>query len=46
MDYYLALEALAWMVRWKIAALRIGCNVPSHCNSMYLFDYINIDLFP
>ena len=27
--YYLALEALAWIVGWNIAVLRLGCNVLS-----------------
>ena len=38
--------ALDWIVGWNIAALRLGCVVPSHCNSMYLLDYINTNLFP
>ena len=46
MAYYLALEALAWIVGWKIAMLSLGCDVPSHCNSMYLLDYINTNIFP
>ena len=46
MAHYLALEALAGIVGWKIAALRLGFDVPSLCNSMYLLDYINTYLFP
>ena len=44
--YYLSLEDLAWIVGWNIAALRLGCDTPSLCNSMYLLDYINTNLFP
>ena len=30
MAYYLDLEALAWIVGWKIAVLRLGCDVLSY----------------
>ena len=30
MDYYLALEALSWIVGWNIAASGLGCNVLSY----------------
>ena len=36
---------LAWIVGWKVVALRLGCNVLSLCNSMYLVDYNNINSF-
>ena len=29
---------LAWIVGWKIATLRLGCDVLSLCNSMHLLD--------
>ena len=45
-DPYLALEALAWIVGWKVAMLRLGCDIASLCNSMYLLDYINTNIFP
>ena len=35
----------AWIVGWKVAALRLGCDIPSLCNSMYLLDYSNTKLF-
>ena len=37
---------LAWIVGWNIAVLRLGCDVPSLCNSMYLLGYSNTNLFP
>ena len=37
---------LSWIVGLKFAALRLGCDVPSHYNYMYLLDYINTNLFP
>ena len=36
---------LIWIIGWKIAALRLGCDVPSLCNSMYLLDYSNRNSF-
>ena len=45
-DYYIDLEALAWIVGWKVVALRLGCDIPILYNSMYLLDYINTNLFP
>ena len=29
MAYYLALEALAWIVGWKVVALGLGCDIPT-----------------
>ena len=26
--YYIALEDLAWIVGWKVATLRLGCDTP------------------
>ena len=43
--YYLVLEALAWIFGWKVAALRLGCEIISLCNSMYLLDYSYTKLF-
>ena len=37
---------LAWIVGWKVATLRLGCDIPLLWNSMYLLDYINTNLFP
>ena len=36
---------LAWIVGWKVAALRLGFIVLSLCNSMYLVAYSNINSF-
>ena len=30
---------------WKVAALRLGCDIPYLCNSMYLLDYSSINSF-
>ena len=37
---------LDWIVGGKIAMSRLGCDLPSLCNSMYLLDYSNTNLFP
>ena len=44
--YQISLEALSWIVGWKVAVLRLGCDIPTFCNSMYLLDYINTNLYP
>ena len=42
----ITLWGLSWIVGWKVALLRLGCDIPSLCNYMYLLDYSNTKLFP